>query len=35
MIIHSYYSNSGRNLIYEYIDSLSIDESDGHAIYSN
>lgn len=33
MIIHPYYSNSGRNLIYEYIDSLSIDEQvDGYSV---
>lgn len=33
MILHPYYSNSGRNLIYEYIDSLSVDEQvDGYSV---
>ena len=33
MTLHPYHSNSGRNLIYEYIDSLSIDEQvDGYEV---
>ena len=33
MILHPYCSNSGRNLIYEYIDSLPLDEKiDGYSV---
>lgn len=33
MTLHPYYSNSGRNLIYEYIDSLPVDEQvDGYTV---
>ena len=33
MTLHPYYSNSGRNLIYEYLDSLPMDEQiDGYTV---
>lgn len=36
MILHPYFSNSGKNLIYEYIDSLPINERvDGYSVLSH
>ena len=33
MILHPYYSSSGRNLIYDYIDSLPVKEQvDGYTV---